>query len=78
MFQAEVSLNDFQDSESPCTFLVYGDDKELWRSNPVKSQRDTQNCQIPVAGVDRLKIAVRCDGPPRGAHAIWVDPVVMK
>jgi hypothetical protein len=77
-FQAEVSLNDDQESETPCTFWVYGDGKELWKSNPVTTQQDTQKCNVSVKNVDQLKLMVTCPGLPHGAHAIWIDPVVSK
>lgn len=77
-FHGLVTLNDGQDSESPCTFWVYGDGEVLWKSEPVLSRADTQNCTVPVKNVNVLKIAVTCDGPPRGAHAIWVEPFLVK
>src|SRR5262249_47221789 len=74
-FHAEVSLNDGPPrSEVPMTFAVYGDDRLLWKSRPVWTQADAQTCTIPVQGVDRLKIEVKCTGEPRGAHGVWIEP----
>jgi hypothetical protein len=79
VFQAEVTFNDGPvRSETPCTFFVYGDGRLLWKSTPVSSQADAQQCQVSVEDVDILRIVVICPGSPRGAHAVWVDPRVIK
>jgi predicted Ser/Thr protein kinase len=78
-FRAQVSLNDGPGgSENPCTFVVLGDGKPLWTSQPVSSQADAQPVDVPVSGVDRLTIEVRCAGEPRAAHAVWVEPSLAK
>jgi serine/threonine protein kinase len=78
-FETKVSIGDTPDrAESPATFYVYGDGKLLWRSNPVWSRADEQACAVSVQGIDRLKLATSCAGPPRGTHAVWLDPVVSK
>jgi hypothetical protein len=74
-FHATVSMHDGPPvSESPATFAVYGDGRLLWRSGPVSSQADAQDCAVSVQGVDRLRIEVRSGGDPRGAHMVWLDP----
>jgi serine/threonine protein kinase len=79
VFQTDVSFNDGpQRSELPCTFFVYGDGRLLWKSRPVSSQADAQPCLVSVEGVDILRIVVVCPGPPHGAHAVWIDPRVIK
>jgi serine/threonine protein kinase len=81
-FEAEVSLNDLPfrkgdwQCETPVTFSVYGDGQLLWKSRPVSSQADAQRCAVSVAGVDVLTIEVDCPGPPRDAHAVWIEPHV--
>jgi eukaryotic-like serine/threonine-protein kinase len=79
-FQAEVSLNDGpEESESPCTFWVYGDGKVLWKSpRPVTTQADTQKCVVSVEDVEVLQLAVTCPGQPFGAHAVWIEPFLLK
>jgi serine/threonine protein kinase len=78
-FLAEVSLGDeSRGCDPPCKFSVYGDGKLLWQSRPVASQTDAQQCQVSVQGVDILRIEVVCPGPPGGAHAIWIEPRVVK
>jgi hypothetical protein len=50
----------------------------LWQSAPVWSQADAQQCTVSVRNVDILKIAVTSDGPPFGAHAVWLEPSVLQ
>jgi hypothetical protein len=81
-FEAEVSLNDRPfirgnwRCETPVTFSVYGDGRLLWKSRPVSSQADAERCTVSVAGVDVPTIEVDCPGPPRDAHAVWLEPFV--
>jgi eukaryotic-like serine/threonine-protein kinase len=78
-FHAEVSLNDgpFK-SESPLTFTVLGDGQPLWKSQQVTTQADRQTCTVSVKNVRVLTVQVDCPGEPRGAHAVWVDPHLVK
>ena len=76
-FRTDVSIADGpQKSETPLVFVVYGDDRELWRSKPVSTQSERQSCNVSIRDVDKLKIAVECPGDSRGAHAAWLDPFV--
>jgi serine/threonine protein kinase len=76
-FRTTVSMNDGPPrSSAACTFAVYGDGRLLWQSAPVWSHADAQPCAVSVRGVDVLKIAVTSDGPPFGAHMVWLEPSV--
>jgi serine/threonine protein kinase len=82
-FEAEVSMNDIPfekdaRSETPVTFSVFGDGRLLWKSRPVSSQEDADQCKVSVAGVDLLTIEVNCPGFPGGAHAVWIEPFVAR
>ena len=78
-FHAEVTLNDGPArSETPLTFTVLGDGQSLWRSTAVVSRADRQSCTVSLKDVQVLTIQVECPGPPRGAHAVWVDPCVVQ
>ncbi len=78
-FDADVSMGDAGDqAEAPCVFHVYADGKEVWRSNPVWTRADAQKVTLPMKGVEVLKLGVTCNGDPRGAHAVWLDPAVSK
>jgi eukaryotic-like serine/threonine-protein kinase len=79
IFEAEVSMGDTPDQiQDPCFFIVYGDGKRLWRSEKVFTAADAQKCKLDIKGVDVLKLATTCDGEPKGAHAVWIDPAVSK
>jgi len=79
-FQAEVALNDsFPRSPTPFVFRVLGDGRELWKSEPVLGREHTQRCAVAVQGVQRLRLEVTAAGDHvRGAHAVWVEPVLTK
>jgi serine/threonine protein kinase len=78
-FESEVSLNDSSLSSPPLVFSVHGDGKLLWKSNPVKSQADAQQVNISIQGVDVLQLGVTVEGNEfLGAHAVWVEPRVVK
>jgi serine/threonine protein kinase len=78
-FHAQVSLNDGPpESETPLTFLVHGDGRLLWQSREVRSQAQTQTCSVSVQGVDVLTLEVVCPGDPRGGHAVWIEPYVLR
>jgi hypothetical protein len=79
-FMARVSLNDtvFDRSASPMTFTVYGDGEVLWRSDPVWTRRETQECDISVQGVDKLTLEVSASAKAHGAHGVWIEPRLMK
>jgi hypothetical protein len=78
-FQARVSLNDGpHEAETPVTFLVHGDGRLLWRSQAVRSRSEAQTCSVSVQGVDVLILEVECPGDPRGAHAVWIEPHVVR
>jgi hypothetical protein len=78
-FQTEVSLNDGPEySATPLTFCVCGDGKILWQSRLVSRQIDSQRASVSVRGVQVLTLEVHCNGDPRGAHAVWVEPALSK
>jgi hypothetical protein len=57
---------------------VYGDDKLLWKSDPLTSQAEGQKCNRSVEGVKELKLTVTTAGDPGGAFAVWVEPYLEK
>ena len=78
-FEAMVTLNDGPpQSAVPLIFRVIGDGNELWKSNPVNSQADTQTCKVSVRGINELKISVTGGDMPKAAHAVWIDPVLTR
>ena len=80
-FHALTGLNDGPlQSHAPMTFSVYGDGKRLWQSRPVRTRDDSQPVNVGVEGVRILKIEVAIPetGKPIGAHAIWIEPHLVK
>ena len=76
-FKAKVALNDSATRcASPLLFVVLGDGKPLWQSQPVQRRGDQQDCEVAIRGVDKLELLVTCAGPHGDAHAVWIDPVV--
>jgi hypothetical protein len=60
---------------SPMTFSVVGDGRELWRSQPIQRAGESEPCAVDVTGVRQLEVRVYCDDAG-AAHAVWVDPYV--
>jgi hypothetical protein len=75
VFKAAVAISDeVQIQHSSPVFQVWGDDRRLWKSDPVRAPRRPQECKIDVTGVDVLELRVYCDGSAYGVHAVWVEP----
>jgi hypothetical protein len=78
-FQAAVALNDYH---TPCsgfvTFEVQGDGKPLWSSKPIQARGDVQECKVDVRGVSILELRTVLQGSGWNAHAVWLDPLVLK
>ena len=78
-FEAKVAILDSvpAGSATPLTFQVVGDGKVLWSSKLIQAKGDTQDCRVPVEGIDVLELRVVCPGPHSYAHAVWLDPYVL-
>lgn len=77
-FMGEVAFGDAAPQKiPPVSLFVYADGKRVWQSRVMTARSDTQAFDIPVVEVDVLKLEVVADDP-RGAHAVWVDPVLTK
>jgi hypothetical protein len=78
-FVASVALNEYP---TPCpgqvTFEVLGDNKVLWTSKPIQQRGDVQECKVDVSGVSILELRVTVTGTEWNAHAVWLDPKVLK
>ncbi len=62
-------------------FVVRGDGRELWRSEPVGPDDSAVSFEIPVTGVSTLELAVESgDASSRygGLPADWIKPVLKK
>lgn len=59
-------------------FWVLGDGKVLWKSAPIRSRGDAQFCRVSVKNVTKLELRTESPGKLTGAHAVWLDPHVLK
>jgi serine/threonine protein kinase len=83
-FEAAVAINDAavggpnrDGSATPLLFRVFGDGKELWKSEPLQRRRESQRCEIDITGVSKLELDVECPGDFMYAQAVWVEPRVI-
>jgi len=77
-FKGTAAINDTGGSETGLLFKVVGDGKVLWESRPLKNKNETQDCTVPIAGVERLELQVECKGGHGGAHSVWLEPHLLK
>ncbi len=63
---------------SPISFVVLGDGKVLWQSNPIQSLDSPQAFQANVRHVNQLELRVVCPGFNERAHAFFCDPQLLK
>jgi len=80
-FRAIVTQNDnLPNAASGMIFSVYGDEKLLWRSQPVLSQKETQPIPpVDVTGVSLLTLELKpVGGGMNGLHALWFEPFLQK
>ncbi|MDB5347146.1 MAG: hypothetical protein JWP89_5523 [Schlesneria sp.] len=76
VFRAHIGVADSRqyDPATPLKFVVLGDGKKLYTSEPVKKWGVPQECEIQVRGVNELVLRVECDGPYDFAFAVWCEP----
>jgi len=60
------------------TFRVMGDGNELWRAQPTRNGGMGESYRVDVRGITNLELRVESAGDPFGAHAIWIDPVLLR
>lgn len=59
-------------------FWVVGDGRVLWKSAPIRSRGEVQYCKVSVNKVKTLELRTESPGNSVGAHAVWLDPHVLK
>lgn len=61
---------------TPLTFEVWGDEKLLWKSEPVKPGKwgQRQDCEVGVQNVRSLELRCDCPGDNSLAIAVWCEP----
>jgi hypothetical protein len=76
---SHVAVNDsVERSATPLVFEVLGDGRSLWRSPPVQQSKAPQECRVDIKGVNVLELRVNCAGVNDAAHAVWVEPRVLR
>jgi S1-C subfamily serine protease len=80
LFKATVAINDTTKwTWSPATFTVWGDDKQLWKSQPLAhTMARFQECRVDVSGVDVLELRVAVLNGSDGDHAVWFEPRLLQ
>lgn len=66
------------DPKSAITFEVLGDDKSLWKSEPVTKLDTFQACDVRVEKVKVLTLVVHAPESNIHARAVWLDPVLVE
>ena len=63
----------------PMQFLVVGDGRVLWASQPTKETHKIQNCRVSVSGVRVLELQTKSlSSSSFGGHTCWLDPLLLK
>ena len=75
-FRAAVAISDsaWNRTATTLTFRIVGDNRELWKSSPMKETGSSEAFQLDVAGVEKLELYVDCPGDYGWGHAAWVQP----
>lgn len=79
-FGAAVGVDDGNGSEKGTVeFVVWGDERELWRSGPMKKGERAKEMSVPVEGIRRLRLEVTDGGDGIDYdHADWLDPKLFR
>ena len=73
---ASPSRPNIHKNQNSCQWVV-GDGTELWRSaRPIVQAGQSEECRIPIKGVQKLELFVDCGGRSDYAHAVWVSPML--
>ncbi|MDR1290903.1 MAG: NPCBM/NEW2 domain-containing protein [Planctomycetaceae bacterium] len=79
-FSAEVGIDDECDSvDAKMEFLVYGDNKLLWRSGIVSTKDEPKRCEVKIDGIKQL-ILTQSTGPNNDKshdHGDWADAKIV-
>jgi hypothetical protein len=77
-FVADVAVNDLSEPfTGSVVFTVLGDGEVIWKSPPVTSRGAAITCKVGVKGVKTLQLKTQV-GRRDGAHAVWLEPRLLK
>ena len=79
-FTGDVAISDAgaTPSESPLTFKILGDGKEIWKSKPLRERGESQSFSVAIQRVQEMKLVVDCPSGNGFAYAVWINPLVSK
>jgi hypothetical protein len=79
-FRTSIGIPKYLDRQenpwSPVTFEVLGDNKSLWKSEPVKTFDSFQTCKVCVEKVKIFTLRIHCQASHIWAHTVWFGPIV--
>ena len=64
--------------KTPIRFVILGDNREIWRSKPVRNYDDFQRTSLDIRGVKNLVLKVECPGSSGYARAVWFEPQLLR
>jgi Skp family chaperone for outer membrane proteins len=80
VFHATIGDVKFRDDQtdpfSAMTFEVLGDDKSLWKSEPVTKLNAFQKCTVNIAKVKTLTLRVHCKDNNGWGCSFWIEPIL--
>ncbi len=74
--EAGVTENSTIDPQSPLTFRVLGDGRELWKSPPLQKRGASAEVSLDVRGVKELRLEATCGNKNGNCHAMWFMPLL--
>jgi S1-C subfamily serine protease len=81
VFKTGFAFQDNQNQAAGATlFIVKGDGKQLWKSQPLRSRGPVEEMSVDVAGVDVLELRTELvkEGEGFGSHAVWIEPYLLR
>ena len=75
-FRGAAAINDSAGNRTanPLTLRIVGDNRELWKSSPLKETGSSEAFGLDVAGIEKLELFVDCPGDFDWGHAVWFEP----
>ena len=77
-FRAKVGINtDGHNEPGSAEFVVYGDNKVLWRSGVMQGGEAAKAVEVPLAGVKKLQLELTDGGDNSNSdHGNWANPTI--
>ncbi len=76
--KSQIAIADTGTPLNEVYFEVRGDGKRIWASTPLRTARLVLDVDVELAGVDVMELRTYVKGNHLGAHAVWLDPYVLK